>query len=110
MKLEDGVIPIEHECERCGKIYEEGCVKAIMWPLQKGWLCPECRSKLGVTTEWKTKHTTLTLTTYEGTRFKMWSGNCSLCNCFPCQHVEQDDKGNWRLTYQRLVEKRESEK
>jgi hypothetical protein len=95
---EIGVIPMERECQNCGSIYEEGWVRAILWPLQKGMLCPKCCKKYRqVGFRESDGYTWVERIDYLPTPFKEWHGNCNICNAFPCKHVEQDEQGGWRL-------------
>ena len=96
MKEELHLIPIRYRCQHCGKIYEQGLVHADFWPVQQGFLCPECRETLPHITWVSHKGgTEIRVTTYDSpTRFKHVSGDCGVCNQFPCKHVEFDENGN----------------
>jgi hypothetical protein len=90
--LEDGtkVIPMRYRCVECNEIYEQGYVHADFYPIQEGWLCPKCQETLPHTTVTdKTEHTKLVKIDYSPKIYKVVTGECDLCKCFPCEHVHQ---------------------
>jgi len=92
-----GLMPIRKWCPHCHKSYEQGYVHAESWPIEEGFLCQNCQEQLGVVDhEEKTEHTTLTFTKYPPTKYKMVTGNCTLCNAFPCKHIDCSS-GEWHI-------------
>lgn len=91
--LEDGtkVIPMRYRCVECGEVYEQGHVHVDDYPIQQGYLCAKCQVSMPHTfVVDETKHTRIVKIDYSPKIYKLISGECDICQAFPCKHVYQD--------------------